>query len=60
MATKIGWIAVAALAVAYAEEAVPEGRATLLVYKKLSQAEGHSVNTPFNVTISVFNRGEQR
>ena len=48
----LGWAA--------AEAAAEEGRSALLLYKKLSQTEGHSLNTPFNVTITVFNRGKQR
>jgi hypothetical protein len=53
-----GLLASALLACAGAEEAAEQARSTLLLYKKLSQADGHSVNTPFNVTLTVYNRGE--
>jgi hypothetical protein len=51
-------LAVALLAGVSAEEAADQARSTLLLYKRLSQADGHSVNTPFNVTLTVYNRGE--
>lgn len=44
-------------AFASAEEAPEEGRAQLLLYKRLSPNDGFSVNKPFNVTLTVYNRG---
>ena len=34
-----------------------EGRATLLLHKKLNPPAGHSVNKPINVTLTVYNKG---
>jgi len=59
MSTSRRALAVALLAVVSAEETADQARSTLLLYKKLSQADGHSVNTPFNVTLTVYNRGER-
>ena len=34
-----------------------EGSPTMILYKKLSPADGYSVNKPINVTLTVFNKG---
>ena len=35
-----------------------EGRAVLLLHKKIFPTEGFSVNQPINVTLTVYNKGE--
>lgn len=47
----------ALLACAASAAAEDEGRATLLLYKKMSPTEGFSVNKPINVTLTVYNKG---
>ena len=37
-----------------------EGRATMLLHKKLTPATGYSVNKPINVTLTVYNKGARR
>jgi len=47
----------AVLLFAAAADDAEEPRASLLFYKKLSQTHGHAVNKPFNVTLTVYNKG---
>ena len=35
-----------------------EGRAVLLLHKKIYPTEGFSVNQPINVSLTVYNKGE--
>jgi hypothetical protein len=35
-----------------------QGRSVLLLYKKMTPMSGFSVGQPFNVTLSIFNRGQ--
>ena len=35
-----------------------EGRAVLLLHKKLYPSDGFTVNQPINVTLQVFNKGQ--
>ena len=46
-----------ALCVGLAAAQDEEGRAVLLLHKKIFPTEGFSVNQPINVTLTVYNKG---